>query len=80
VTFNILAPGVVKHHITGGFKYKWSDDLDLEFAGVFVPESSVSGFDPFGGNQPVAIKMHQYEATVGAVWHLGGEEKLEPLK
>ena len=80
VTFNILAPGVVKHHITGGFKYKWSDDLDLEFAGVYVPESSVSGVDPFGGNQPVEIRMHQYEATLGAVWHLGGEKELEPLK
>ncbi|MGB0087165.1 MAG: outer membrane protein transport protein [Rhodomicrobiaceae bacterium] len=80
VTFNILAPGVVQHHITGGFKYKWSDDLDLEMAAVYVPESSVSGTNPFGAGQPVEIRMHQYEATLGAVWHLGGEKELEPLK
>ena len=85
VTFNILAPGVVQHHFTGGFKYKWSDDIDLELAGVYAPEISVSGVNPFGadpltGNtQPVEIRMHQYELTLGAIWHLG-EGSEQPLK
>lgn len=81
VTINVLAPGVVEHHITGGFKYKWSDDFDVEFAAAFVPETTVSGVNPFGGNQDLEISMWQMEATLGVVWHLDQPEApLEPLK
>ncbi len=80
VAINILAPGVVKHHITGGFKYRWSKDLDIEFAAAFVPENDVSGQHPFG-SQDIEISMWQMEATLGAVWHLDeAETPLEPLK
>jgi long-chain fatty acid transport protein len=80
VAINILAPGVVQHHITGGFKYAWSDDLDIEFAAAFVPENDVSGQHPFGA-QDIEISMWQMEATLGAVWHLDEPEApLEPLK
>jgi long-chain fatty acid transport protein len=80
VAFNILAPGIVQHHISAGAKYKWSDNLDLELAGVYVPETSVSGTDPFGFGQPIEIRMHQYEVTAGIVWHWDGGRALEPLK
>jgi len=80
VAINIIAPGVVQHHITGGFKYAWSEDLDLEFAAAFVPENEVSGRHPFG-DQEITIGMWQMEATLGAVWHLDPPEApLEPLK
>ena len=80
VAINILAPGVVQHHITGGFKYAWSDDLDIEFAAALVPENNVSGQHPFGA-QDIEISMWQMEATIGAVWHLDEPEgPLEPLK
>lgn len=77
VGFNILAPGVVQHHLTGGAKYRWSDNLDLELAAVYVPENEVAG--NYNG-QPVEIRMHQYEATLGAVWRWDGRRDLEPLK
>lgn len=80
VTMNILAPAVVQHHFTAGAKYKWSEHLDLELSGLYAPESSVSGTDPFGYNQSVEIRMHQYEVTAGVVWHWDGRRELEPLK
>ncbi len=43
VEFNIIAPGVVQHHITGGMEYRWDKDLSLELAGAYVPEGNVSG-------------------------------------
>lgn len=80
VLFNILAPGVVQHHITGGFKYKWSRDFDIEFAAAYVPENDVKGKHLFG-DQDIEIRMWQMEATLGAVWHLDQPEApLEPLK
>ena len=80
VTFNILAPGVVQHHIAGGFKYKWSESLDLELAAVYSPESQVSGANLFDPGQTVDIRMYQYDVTLGVVWHLGRGSELEPLK
>ncbi len=80
VMFNILAPAVVQHHITSGVKYKWSDNLDLELAAVYVPESSVKGTDLAGVGQDIEIKMHQYEGTFGIVYHWDGHRDLEPLK
>ncbi len=44
VTFNILAPGVVTDHITGGFAYRVDRATRrVEFAAAYVPSHSVSG-------------------------------------
>ena len=43
VTFNILAPGVVTDHFTGGFAYKANANSTFEFAAAYVPSHSVSG-------------------------------------
>ncbi len=82
---NILAPATVKHHFTGGAKIKVSDSMDFEIAGMYAPEETVRtpGVAPFnnpaiGAFPPSTVKMHQYEATVGIVWHLGDTEA--PLK
>ena len=37
VTFNILAPGVVTDHFTGGFAYKATSNSTFEFAAAYVP-------------------------------------------
>jgi len=66
VMFNILAPGVVTDHITGGFAYKMSPNSTLEFAAAYVPSQHVSGPDPFGApGSTIDISMHQYQFTVG---------------
>jgi long-chain fatty acid transport protein len=69
VTLNILAPGVVQHHITAGASYKMSDRNTIEFSGMYVPESTVSGIEvtPGGPNpgRTITLNMHQFQAGFG---------------
>ncbi|PLX40112.1 MAG: hypothetical protein C0605_06700 [Hyphomicrobiales bacterium] len=70
VTFNILAPAVVKHHITGGLSYKLSDNMTLDLAGMFAPTGKVSGLHQFvGPGSFVTNKMWQAEASGGLTWN-----------
>jgi long-chain fatty acid transport protein len=66
VALNILAPGIVKHHITGGLSYKATEHSTLEFSAMFVPASKVSGPVPaaFGGGS-VELNMHQFQIMGG---------------
>ena len=77
---NIIAPAVVKHHITAGAMFKVSDSMDFEVAGMYAPEESQSGpfFHPdFGNIGDTTIAMHQWELTAGVKWKLGGEAPLK---
>jgi long-chain fatty acid transport protein len=72
VTFNILAPGVVTDHFTGGFAYKANANSTLEFAAAYVPSHSVSGSEtlgpPFAVPTPgsnIELEMHQFQFTLG---------------
>lgn len=76
VTFNILAPGIVTDHITGGFGYKFNDRLNIDFALTYVPTHKVSGpeMTPFGYNvfRSIELHMHQWEASLGMSYKFGG--------
>ncbi len=63
VAFNILAPATVKHHISAGATYKFSENSAVEFAGSYMPSVSITG--PTGPGQLTTIKMYQMEFTVG---------------
>lgn len=68
VLFNILAPGVVQHHITAGLNHKISDRSDIEFSAMFAPTKSVSGpnqISPFPQN--IKIEMWQFALTLNWV-------------
>lgn len=69
VTINILAPGVVQHHFTGGASYKVSEKDTIEFSGIYVPKSTVSGIEvsPAGPNpgRTIELDMSQLEFLVG---------------
>ena len=84
VMFNILAPAVSQHHITGGAKLKYSENLDFELSGMFSPEGSIKGselaaFTPVPADpHQIELNMYQWEVTAGVVWHLGTPEA--PLK
>jgi long-chain fatty acid transport protein len=71
VTFNILAPGVVTDHITGGFAYKANANSTFEFAAAYVPSHSVSGpennpfFSPAVPGSNIELEMHQWQFTLG---------------
>jgi long-chain fatty acid transport protein len=75
VTFNILAPGVVTDHITGGFAYKASANSTLEFSAAYAPSHSVSGPERLGppsGATPgssIELEMHQYQFTLGYTYN-----------
>lgn len=68
-TLNILAPGIVKHHITGGFSYKATEHSTIEFAGMYVPEVTVSGPEFVGGGEVpgsnIKLNMHQFQFLAG---------------
>jgi long-chain fatty acid transport protein len=80
VLFNIIAPAVVQHHVTGGFEYRWNKDLSLELAAAYVPEGSLSGGEIPPGNpaHTVELDMHQWEATLGLKYRFDSEAP--PLK
>lgn len=78
VTFNILAPGVVQSHFTGGAEVKLNDNWSVELEGMYAPQVSVTGPDVFNGlpvcagaagavpcNGTETIRMYQYEITAG---------------
>jgi long-chain fatty acid transport protein len=70
VTFNILAPGVVKDHLTLGFTYALSKDSELTMAYMHAFKNSVSGaslFNKFlGDNATENIQM--YENSLGIAY------------
>lgn len=68
VLFNILAPGVIKHHITAGISYDLNDAFTLHLGGFYAPSSSVSGENPFDPGQRIKLKMYQYEVSAGVAW------------
>lgn len=78
VTFDILAPGVVTDHFTGGFAYKITPSSTVEFAAAYVPSHSVSGPErlgpPFAAPTPgsnIDISMHQYQLAVSWTYQFG---------
>lgn len=69
VMFNILAPGIVQHHITAGASYKLSDRDTIEFSGMYVPETTISGIEmtsngPTQGSN-ITLNMHQFQFGFG---------------
>ena len=68
VLFNILAPGVVEWHITGGVEYGVTESISLQLGGMYAPNTSVSGPNPFNPAQTIEIEMYQYEITAGIAW------------
>jgi long-chain fatty acid transport protein len=77
---NILTLGVVQHHFTTGLKYKVSDALDLEVAGMYAPRAHVQGPELLNPGRAVDIYNSQLEFTVGAVYRFGATSNPAPLK
>jgi long-chain fatty acid transport protein len=65
VTFNILAPGVMKEHYTAGFTWALASDSELTGALMFAPRNSVSGSSAFFGGTET-IRMRQ--SLIGLAW------------
>ena len=72
VTFNMLAPGVVKDHATLGFTYGLSKDSELTMAYMHAFRNSVEGpslFNTFG--VPAGTeKIQMYENSLGIAYSM----------
>jgi long-chain fatty acid transport protein len=71
VSFNILAPGVIKDHLTLGFTYALDKDSEVTMAYMHAFKNSVEGasfFNAFapgmGGNE----KIEMYQNSLGIAW------------
>ena len=74
VTFNILAPGVMKDHFTAGFTYALDPNSELTGAVMYAPRQSVSGSSLFnsvpgfppgaGGTETIRMRQSQ----IGLAW------------
>ncbi|MBB4301901.1 long-chain fatty acid transport protein [Rhodobium orientis] len=74
--FNILAPGVIQHHITGGLKYDINERNSFELAGAFMPKTTVHGRElppPFGAGagHGVDLSMSQFDITASWTYRFG---------
>ncbi len=76
ITINVLAPGVVRNHITAGGEFKLNDSQSFEFGLMYAPPEAVKGIEltPQGPNpgHSISAKMNQIEATIGWKMKLGG--------
>ena len=68
VTFNILAPGVVKDHATLGVTYLTNSGDELTVSYMHAFENTVSGTSMFGGTD--TIKMYQNSIGVAYAWKM----------
>jgi long-chain fatty acid transport protein len=69
VTFNILAPGVVQHHLTAGATYAWQNRHEVTGAFMYAFNNDVTGpslFNNFvpGLNAEEKIEMYQWSLGV----------------
>ena len=74
VTFNILAPGVIKQHYTVGGTYALDKDSEFTWAYLYAPKNSVTGPSMYNGMMPGAsgitetIRMSQQSLGVQYSW------------
>jgi long-chain fatty acid transport protein len=70
VTFNIIAPGVVKNHLTAGLTYSLGKDSDITLAYMHAFKNSVSGASLFNnfGVPASTEKIQMYQNSLGVAW------------
>jgi long-chain fatty acid transport protein len=67
--FNVLAPAVIEDHITAGMTMKIGGNQEFNIAGMYAPNNSVKGDNPFdGGATQIEIEMTQWEIQAGWAW------------
>jgi len=79
VMFNILAPGTIEDHISGGFTKKMGETGELNFSATYAFDNSVTGpnlfdfdqFNPLGPPQNIEISMYQWEVELSYTWRFG---------
>jgi long-chain fatty acid transport protein len=73
VTFNMLAPGVIKDHYTLGFTYNVTKDSELTMAYMHAAKNSVTGsslFNTWTGNTSGTEKIEMSQDSLGIAYGL----------
>ena len=72
VTFNILAPGVMKDHYTAGFTWALDKDSEISGALMIAPRQNVTGSslfnDLFGPGAGGTEKIGMKQTSIGLAW------------
>ncbi|MBL0144006.1 MAG: outer membrane protein transport protein [Betaproteobacteria bacterium] len=71
VSFNMLAPGVIKDHVTLGATYALDKDSEITVAYMHAFSNSVSGssfFNNFAPGQGGTEKIEMYQNSLGVAW------------
>ncbi len=71
VTFNIIAPGVVKNHLTLGFTYNLSEESELTMAYMHAFKNSVTGqtlYANFIPGSTATEKIQMYQDSLGIAY------------
>lgn len=66
--FNVLAPGVVEEHFTGGLDYRLGPAWSLNLSMMYAPEVTVAGANPVDPAQRISAELSEFEATLGVSW------------
>jgi long-chain fatty acid transport protein len=68
VFFNIVAPAVVAHHITGGLTQKLHGGREWNLSLMFAPRTSVSGSNELDPAQRIEIEARMFEIELAYSW------------
>ncbi len=61
VIFNILAPAVIKSHLTAGFTKQLASGNEMTMSFMYGAGDKVTGANPFDPGQMISIDMDQYQ-------------------
>ncbi len=61
VIFNILAPAVIKSHLTAGFTKQLASGNEMTMSFMYGAGDKVTGANPFDPGQTISIDMDQYQ-------------------
>ncbi|MGD8681531.1 MAG: outer membrane protein transport protein, partial [Lysobacterales bacterium] len=68
MTFNILAPATIEHHITAGFTLERVKGRQFNMAVMFAPNNKSTGPQNFDPTQTVTFEMYQWEVEASYSW------------
>ncbi len=68
MSFNILAPATIEHHVTAGFTLERTPGRQFNMAFMYAPNSDVTGPQNFDPTQTVTFEMYQWEMEASYSW------------
>jgi long-chain fatty acid transport protein len=61
MTANIVAPGIMEHHITAGFTLERTKGRQFNMSFMYAPNNDVTGPNNFDPTQNITFEMYEWE-------------------